>query len=68
LRAGDIWRDPAGECSGPQPESNTRCKKLILAFDEFQWLAGASPTLARWLERHDPRAARRIRQGDATQC
>jgi len=27
-----------------------------------------SPTLARWLERHDPRAARRIRQGDATQC
>jgi hypothetical protein len=47
-------------------ESADKIKTLVNNYDRLTFDFG--PTLARWLERHDPRAARRIRQGDATQC
>jgi alpha-amylase/alpha-mannosidase (GH57 family) len=46
--------------------SADKIKTLVNNYDRLTFDFG--PTLARWLERHDPRAARRIRQGDATQC
>ena len=46
-------------------ESADKIKTLVNNYDRLTFDFG--PTLARWLERHDPHAARRIQQGDATQ-
>ena len=42
-----------------------KIKALVNNYDRLTFDFG--PTLARWLERHDAQAARRIREGDATQ-
>ena len=42
-----------------------KIKSLVNNYDRLTFDFG--PTLARWLERHDAQAARRIREGDATQ-
>ena len=41
-------------------------KSLVNNYDRLTFDFG--PTLARWIERHDPQAARRIREGDENQC
>jgi hypothetical protein len=46
--------------------SANRVKELVNNYDRLTFDFG--PTLARWLERHDPQADRRIREGDANQC
>jgi len=42
-----------------------KVKTLVNNYDRFTFDFG--PTLARWIERHDPQADRRIREGDAAQ-
>jgi alpha-amylase/alpha-mannosidase (GH57 family) len=46
-------------------QSANKIKTLVNNYDRLTFDFG--PTLARWLERHDPHTARRIRRGDATQ-
>jgi alpha-amylase/alpha-mannosidase (GH57 family) len=46
-------------------QGGDKIKALVNNYDNFNFDFG--PTLARWLERHDPQAARRIREGDANQ-
>ena len=45
--------------------SADKIKALVNNYDRLTFDFG--PTLARWLERHDAQAARRIREGDASQ-
>ena len=46
-------------------EDGDKIKSLVNNYDRLTFDFG--PTLARWLEPHDPQAARRIREGDASQ-
>jgi len=46
-------------------QGGDKIKALVNNYDRLTFDFG--PTLARWLERHDPHAARRIREGDANQ-
>ena len=46
-------------------QGGDKIKALVNNYDCFTFDFG--PTLARWLARHDPQAARRIREGDANQ-
>ena len=46
-------------------QGGDKIKSLVNNYDILTFDFG--PTLARWLEPHDPHAARRIREGDATQ-
>jgi alpha-amylase/alpha-mannosidase (GH57 family) len=45
--------------------SAEKIKALVNNYDRLTFDFG--PTLARWIERHDPQANRRIREGDASQ-